>query len=195
MSRIGNKPIDIPSGVQCTLDGRVVRVKGPKGEMSQEVPQPITVRQEDNTIFVERPTDERTNRALHGLTRALIANHVHGVTAGFERRLEIIGVGYRAESKGQTLTMALGYSHPIVYDVPTGVIVKVEGNTNVILESCDKQLLGETAAKVRSFRPPRTLQGKRCAVRWRACSAESWKEKRLIARKWYRCGCFNPCTQ
>lgn len=160
MSRVGKKPIQIPSGVKFTLAGQSIKVSGPKGEMAQAIPYPITVKDDGGTLVVERPSNQRDHRALHGLTRALIANHVHGVSTGFEKRLEIIGVGYRAECKGQKLTMQLGFSHPIVYDVPTGVVAKVEGNTKITLESCDKQLLGEAAAKVRSFRPPEPYKGK-----------------------------------
>ena len=159
MSRIGQQPIPIPSNVKLTIDGRTIKVSGPKGELQYVVVEPITVRQEENILIVERPTDERNHKALHGLTRALVANNVNGGSAGFCKRLEIIGVGYRAEAKGQTLTLQLGFSHPVVYDVPKGVDVKMEGNI-VILESCNKHLLGETAAKVRSFRPPEPYKGK-----------------------------------
>ncbi len=159
MSRVGQKPIPIPSNVKLIIEGSCVKVSGPKGDMQQVVPEPITVRHESETLYVERPSDERTHKALHGLARALLANNVHGVSNGFEKSLEIIGVGYRAEAQGQKLTLQLGYSHPIVFDVPKNVGVKVEGNT-VKLESCDKQLLGETAAKIRSFRPPEPYKGK-----------------------------------
>lgn len=159
MSRIGQQPIPVPSNVKLTIEGRMIKVSGPKGELQHEIVEPITVRQEENILIVERPTDERNHKALHGLTRALVANNVNGVSVGFTKRLEIIGVGYRAEAKGQTLTLQLGFSHPVVYEVPKGVDVKMEGQI-VILESCNKHLLGETAAKVRSFRPPEPYKGK-----------------------------------
>lgn len=159
MSRVGNKPIPIPSNVNLSIGAGLVKVSGPKGEMEQTIPDPITVRQEENRLLVERPSDERQHRALHGLTRALLSNHVNGVSNGFQKRLEIIGVGYRADVKGQTLTLHLGYSHPIVYEVPETVIPKMDGNA-IVLECCNKYLLGETAAKIRSFRPPEPYKGK-----------------------------------
>lgn len=159
MSRVGNKPIPIPANVNLSIDVDHVKVSGPKGEMVQTIPNPITVRREENRLFVERPSNERQHRALHGLTRALLNNHVNGVAIGFHKRLEIIGVGYRAEVKGQTLTLYLGYSHPIVYQVPETVTAKMDGNA-IVLECCNKYLLGETAAKIRSFRPPEPYKGK-----------------------------------
>lgn len=159
MSRVGNKPIPIPSNVKLTVQGSTISVSGPKGELEHQVPYPITVRQEDDSLVVERPSDLRKHRELHGLTRALLANNVNGVSQGFIRKLEVNGVGYRAEAKGQKLTMQLGFSHPIEYELPKEVSAKVDGNT-IALESCNKYILGEAAAKIRSFRPPEPYKGK-----------------------------------
>lgn len=160
MSRIGRQPILIPSGVQVTIAERSISVKGSKGQMNWDYPEPITVKQESNAIMVERPDDDRRNRALHGTTRALIANMVKGVSEGFVRKLEINGVGYRASAQGNCLNLDLGYSHPIKYELPKGITAEVEKNVQITLHGVDKQVLGEVAAKVRSFRPPEPYKGK-----------------------------------
>lgn len=160
MSRIGKKPVPIPPKVKVTVAGSRVKVEGPKGVLEMDVPVPITVEQQAQELVVRRPNDERRNRALHGLTRALVANMVTGVSDGFVRNLEISGVGYRAEAKGDTLTLDLGYSHPIKFQLPAGISATVERNTQIKLEGVDKELLGRTAAKIRSFRPPEPYKGK-----------------------------------
>ncbi|MBN2327907.1 MAG: 50S ribosomal protein L6 [Candidatus Omnitrophica bacterium] len=160
MSRVGRQPISIPSGVQVTIKDNHISVKGSKGQLSWDVPAPITVRHETDSLLVERPDDERQNRALHGTSRALIANMVKGVSEGFERKLEINGVGYRASAQGGNLNLELGYSHPIEYKLPDGITAEVEKNVQITLRGIDKQILGEAAAKVRSFRPPEPYKGK-----------------------------------
>jgi large subunit ribosomal protein L6 len=159
MSRIGRKPITLPSGVQVTLKDGKVLVKGPKGELHRVLPDLVTVKVDKNEVQVARANDDGPTRARHGLVRALIQNMVEGVTKGFERRLEINGVGYKAEVAGQKLTLALGYSHPVSYELPKGIGAKVEKNL-LILTGIDRELLGHTAAKVRSFRPPEPYKGK-----------------------------------
>ncbi len=160
MSKVGNNPIKIPSGVELNLQDRHVKVKGPKGELQWDIPEPITVNQEDSVLTVTRPNNERKNRALHGTTRAIIANMVHGVSQGFERKLEINGVGYRANVKGNILNLELGFSHPIDYELPNEVEAKVEKNTEITLTSINKEVLGQTAAEIRKFRPPEPYKGK-----------------------------------
>ncbi len=162
MSRIGKLPITVPSGVDVTLAERLVTVKGPKGTLSHTVAAPITVdRSEDGAIEVVRPNDERESKSLHGLTRTLIANMVEGVTEGYEKRLEIVGVGYRVLSKGPTqLEFQLGYSHSITFDAPDGISFTVDGPTRLGVQGIDKQLVGETAAKIRKLRKPEPYKGK-----------------------------------
>jgi large subunit ribosomal protein L6 len=162
MSRIGKLPVSVPTGVDVTLDDRVVTVKGPKGTLTHTVAAPITVSQEDDgSIAVTRPDDERLSKSLHGLTRTLIANMVTGVTQGFEKKLEIVGVGYRVLSKGPTqLEFQLGYSHPIVFDAPEGITFTVEGPTKFGVSGIDKQLVGEVAANIRKLRKPEPYKGK-----------------------------------
>ncbi|MBD3265051.1 50S ribosomal protein L6 [bacterium] len=160
MSRIGRKPIDLPKDVEVKINGRNVSVKGSKGQLEWQYPDPITVKQEENQLLIERPDDMKENRALHGTVRAVINNMVVGVSSGFERKLEINGVGYRAAVQGNTLNLELGYSHPINYELPQGISAAVEKNVNITLSGIDKQLLGEVAAKVRSFRPPEPYKGK-----------------------------------
>lgn len=160
MSRIGKMPVPIPSGVKVSLDGTEVKVQGPKGSLSQNMPARISVAVEAEQVVVTRPTDEKDDRALHGLVRSLINNMVIGVTQGFSKVLEINGVGYRAEISGKTLTMALGYSHPVVYELPEGIEAEVEKQTKVIVKGIDKQLVGSAAAKIRSFRKPEPYKGK-----------------------------------
>jgi large subunit ribosomal protein L6 len=160
MSRIGKKPIQIPEGVTVQITPGRVSVKGPKGELSQVVSPEMKVEQNDGVLTVERPTDRGEHRALHGLTRSLIANMVEGVTDGFERRLEIQGVGYRARLQGKALELALGYSHPVKLAAPDGIEFEVPRPTEVIVRGIDKQLVGETAAQVRKSRPPEPYKGK-----------------------------------
>ncbi len=160
MSRIGRLPIEIPAGVDVTIDGRTVKVKGPKGELEHTVAQPIEVSREDNAIHVTRPDDERESRALHGLTRTLIANNIIGVTEGYSKRLEVVGTGYRVQAKGQNLEFALGYSHPITVEPPAGITFQVEGNNKVTVTGIDKQAVGEVAANIRKLRKPEPYKGK-----------------------------------
>ena len=160
MSRIGRKPIEIPDGVEIDVKPGAVKVKGPKGELNQDLSSDMKVAVDNGTLTVERPTDRGEHRALHGLTRSLIANMVEGVTDGFERRLEIQGVGYRAQLKGKALEMALGYSHPVTIQAPEGIDFEVPQPTEVIVRGIDKQLVGETAARIRRIRPPEPYKGK-----------------------------------
>lgn len=160
MSRIGRAPIQIPDGVTVTVSGQNVTVKGPKGELSHSVVEPIRVAQEDGTIVVTRPTDRGTHRALHGLSRTLVANMVEGVSNGFERQLEIVGVGYRAQLKGSNLEMALGFSHPVTIPPPEGVSFEVPAPTQVVVRGIDKQVVGQIAAQIRGVRPPEPYKGK-----------------------------------
>jgi large subunit ribosomal protein L6 len=161
MSRIGKLPVAVPSGVDVTIDGQQVTVKGPKGTLSHTVIEPISVvRDEDGTIRVTRPDDERRNRAMHGLSRTLINNLVVGVTAGYEKKMEIHGVGYRVALKGSTLEFSLGYSHPISVEAPDGVTFAVETPTRFSVQGIDKQLVGEVAANIRKLRRPDPYKGK-----------------------------------
>jgi len=160
MSRIGKLPIPVPAGVEVKIDGQNIEVKGPKGTLSHVVPAPITVVLEDNTITVTRPDDERNSRSLHGLTRTLIANNIHGVTEGFSKGLEIVGTGYRVTAKGADLEFALGYSHSITVQPPVGITFVVEGNTKVTVQGIDKQAVGEVAANIRKLRKPEPYKGK-----------------------------------
>jgi large subunit ribosomal protein L6 len=161
MSRVGKAPITIPSGVEVTVGDRVVTVKGPKGQLTQEIPGDITLRQEDGTVLVERPDDTRSNRSLHGLVRALVANMVEGVTNEFTKELEIIGVGYRVTNNSpSSLELALGYSHPINYKAPEGVTFEVPAPTQIVVRGIDKQQVGQVAAEIRDFRKPEPYKGK-----------------------------------
>jgi len=162
MSRIGKLPVPVPSGVDVTLDERLVTVKGPKGTLSHTVAEPIHVAKgDDGSVEVRRPDDERESRSLHGLTRTLIANMVTGVTQGYEKKLEIVGVGYRVLSKGPTqLEFQLGYSHPITFNAPDGITFTVEGPTKLGVQGIDKQLVGEVAANIRKLRKPEPYKGK-----------------------------------
>jgi large subunit ribosomal protein L6 len=160
MSRIGRKPIPVPSGVEVQIEPELVTVKGPKGELSERIPRDITVVQEGEELLVTRPTDRGEHRSLHGLTRSLVANMVEGVTDGFQKTLEIQGVGYRAALKGSDLTLALGYSHPVEIPAPDGISFDVPQPTSVIVKGISKQLVGETAAKIRKSRPPEPYKGK-----------------------------------
>jgi len=160
MSRIGKAPITVPSGVDVTISGRTVTVKGPKGSLSRDIPGEIVVRKEESTILVERPNDERQNRSLHGLSRTLVNNMVIGVTEGFTKELEIVGVGYRAEAQGANLRLALGFSHPVVVPVPDGISFEIPVQTRVIVKGIDKELVGQVAANIRSIRKPEPYKGK-----------------------------------
>ena len=160
MSRIGRKPVAVPDAVTVELAPGNIAVKGPKGELTQTFSQDMTVSQEDGTILVARPTDRGEHRALHGLTRSLIANMVEGVTDGFEKRLEIQGVGYRAALKGKNLELALGYSHPVPIEAPEGIDFEVPVPTEIIVRGIDKQLVGQVAADIRKRRPPEPYKGK-----------------------------------
>ena len=161
MSRIGRSPIALPTGVTVDVDNRVVTVKGPQGTLTRTLPGAIAVRQEDSTLVVERPDDERHNRALHGLTRSLVANMVTGVTAGFSKELEIVGVGYRAQAKGPAaLELALGFSHPVTVDAPEGVTFEVPVPTRIVVKGIDKEKVGQVAADIRKIRKPEPYKGK-----------------------------------
>jgi large subunit ribosomal protein L6 len=161
MSRIGKQPIPVPSGVDVTIDGRTVAVKGPRGSLSHTVAAPIQVaRGDDGTILVTRPNDENKVRALHGLSRTLVANMVTGVTEGYVKKLEISGVGYRVQAKGSNLEFSLGYSHPIVVEPPEGITFKVENPTRFTVEGIDKQKVGEVAANIRKLRKPDPYKAK-----------------------------------
>jgi large subunit ribosomal protein L6 len=161
MSRIGKLPVTVPAGVDVSIDGRTVTVKGPKGTLSHTVIEPISVeRGDDGAILVKRPDDERKNRAFHGLSRSLVNNLVVGVTAGYEKKLEIVGVGYRVALKGANLEFALGFSHPVVIEPPEGITFAVESPTKFSVSGIDKQLVGETAANIRKIRKPEPYKGK-----------------------------------
>ena len=161
MSRIGRLPIPVPAGVDVTLDGQAVTVKGPKGTLSHTVPSPITIgREDDGTLVVSRPDDERESRSLHGLTRSLVANMVTGVTEGYAKGMEIRGVGYRVAAKGSDLEFALGYSHPVPVAAPDGISFEVQTPTRFVVRGIDKQKVGEVAANIRKIRKPEPYKGK-----------------------------------
>ena len=160
MSRIGRKPVPVASGVTVRLDDRSVRVKGPRGELAATVHPSISVDVNDKTVEVKRSSNGKKDRALHGLWRALIQNMVVGVSQGFTRKLELVGVGYRAEMKGKTLQLLLGYSHPILFKAPEGVKIETPTQTSIIVTGIDKEIVGMVAAKIRSFRPPEPYKGK-----------------------------------
>ena len=153
-------PIALPNGVSAEVSGQNVKVKGPKGELALEIREPIKVVLEDNSIIVTRPDDEAESKALHGLSRTLIANNVQGVASGFTKSLEIIGTGYRAASKGSNIELALGLSHPVVVTPPAGITLTVEGNNKIIVSGISKQAVGEVAAKIRKLRAPEPYKGK-----------------------------------
>jgi large subunit ribosomal protein L6 len=160
MSRIGRLPIEIPSGVDVTVDGRDVTVKGPKGTLGLTIAQPITVAIEDGRVLVARPDDERESRSLHGLTRTLIANNIIGVTQGYTKGLEVVGTGYRVQARGANIEFALGFSHPVIVEPPAGITFTVEGNNRLTVSGIDKQAVGETAANIRKIRKPEPYKGK-----------------------------------
>jgi len=160
MSRIGRSPIELPAGVSVSISPGRVMVNGPLGELAQEVPQRMAIEQSDGTITVTRPTDRGDDRALHGLTRTLVANMVEGVTKGFEKRLEIQGVGYRAAMRGTALELNVGYSHSVVKDAPAGITYEVPSQTEIVVKGIDKQQVGQIAAEIRKVRPPEPYKGK-----------------------------------
>ena len=160
MSRIGKLPIPVPSGVEIAIDGRNVTINGPKGSLSHVLAEPITIAQEDGTLTVARPDDERLSKSLHGLSRTLIANMVVGVTAGYTKNLEIVGTGYRVTARGADLEFALGFSHPVVITAPEGISFRVDSPTRFAVEGIDKQKVGEVAANIRKLRKPDPYKGK-----------------------------------
>ena len=160
MSRIGRKPISVPTGVDVNIDGQTVRIKGPKGELSHTVAEPITVEREDGVLYVTRPNDERRAKELHGLSRTLVANMVVGVTEGYRKSLEINGTGYRVQQKGTDLEFALGFSHPVKVNAPEGITFTVEAPTRFTVLGIDKQQVGEVAANIRKLRKPEPYKGK-----------------------------------
>ncbi|HEU4370381.1 MAG TPA: 50S ribosomal protein L6 [Methylomirabilota bacterium] len=160
MSRIGKQPIPIPPGVKVQVDGGTVRAEGPKGKLAQPVPAGLTPRMADGSLVIDRGSEDRHVRALHGLARALVANMVTGVKDGFERKLEIIGIGYRAQMQGTSIQLALGYSHPVVFPLPAGITAEIDKQTAITLRGADKALLGQTAARLRALRKPDPYKGK-----------------------------------
>ena len=160
MSRIGRKPVSIPQGVKLNLDGAVVRAEGPKGKLSQPIPVGLTAKIENNQLVISRSGEDRKVRALHGLARALMFNMVTGVKDGFERKLEIVGIGYRAQLQGRVITLALGYSHPVLFPLPEGVTAEIDRQVSITLRGADKAVLGQTAAKLRALRKPDPYKGK-----------------------------------
>ena len=160
MSRIGRLPIDIPAGVDVKVDGSAVTVKGPKGELALTVASPIELKVEDGQVLVTRPDDERESRALHGLTRSLIANQIIGVTEGYSKGLEIVGTGYRVAQRGSSVEFALGFSHPVTVEPPAGITLTVEGNNKITVAGIDKQAVGEAAANIRKIKKPEPYKGK-----------------------------------
>jgi large subunit ribosomal protein L6 len=160
MSRIGKNPIAVPAGVTVKLEGNQVSVKGPKGELSRSIPADMIIKQEDGNITVNRPSDDPKHKALHGLSRTLIANMVEGVTKGFSKQLDIVGVGYKAEARPYGLQLALGYSHAIEYKAPKGITLKAPLPTQILIEGANKEIVGQVAAELRSLRPPEPYKGK-----------------------------------
>ncbi|MCI8272781.1 MAG: 50S ribosomal protein L6 [Clostridia bacterium] len=160
MSRIGNKPITVPAGVEVKLDGQKITVKGPKGTLEKELHKNISVSMDNNVITVTRPNDEALNRSLHGLTRTLINNMIIGVEKEFSRELQINGVGYRVQKQGNNLNLVLGYSHPVIFEAPTGITFDVPNPNTIIVKGIDKELVGQTAANIRTKRPPEVYRGK-----------------------------------
>lgn len=160
MSRIGRKPITVPSGVDVTLDNSVITVKGPKGTLTRELHKDIKVSVEDNQILVERPSDNKLHRSLHGTTRSVVSNMVSGVTEGFSKSLELVGVGYRASKSGEKLVLNVGYSHPVEITPEPGIVFEVPSNTKIVVSGINKERVGEYAAKIRSVREPEPYKGK-----------------------------------
>ena len=160
MSRVGKSPVKVPAGVKINVVGQMVTVEGPKGKLSFKLSERITLEKEGEVVNLKRPSDSKTDKALHGTSRAIINNMVTGVTKGFQKELEIRGVGYRGEQKGKSVSLLLGYSHPIVFDPPTGVSVKMDGNVKVVVDGIDRQAVGQVAATIRGFKPPEPYKGK-----------------------------------
>ena len=160
MSRIGKKPVTIPAGVTVQAQGQTVNVKGPKGSLSREITKPITVKVEGNVLTVIRPDDSQQAKSLHGLSRTLVANMVDGVTKGYEKKLEIVGVGFKADVQGEILSLNIGFTHIIKFPIPKGVKIAVDKNVNLAISGIDKELVGQTAAKIRSYREPDVYKGK-----------------------------------
>ena len=160
MSRIGRLPVTVPSGVDIAIDGQTVKVKGPKGELSHVVAEPITVETNDGVLEVKRPDDARTSRSLHGLTRTLINNNIIGVTQGYSKGLEVVGTGYRVAQKGTAVEFALGFSHPVLVEPPAGITLTVEGNNKLTVSGISKQAVGEVAANIRKLKKPEPYKGK-----------------------------------
>jgi len=160
MSRIGRRPVAVPSSVEVTIDGRRVTVTGPKGTLSRDLHPDMTVSREDGNLVVTRPTEQKTHKQLHGLTRTLVANMVQGVSGGFTRELDLVGVGFRASRQGGDLLLTLGYSHPIRYTPPEGITIEVPAPTQISISGSDKEIVGQVAAKIRSFRKPEPYKGK-----------------------------------
>lgn len=160
MSRIGKQPVDLPKGVEAKIQGSTIQVKGPKGDLSMDAHPDMTMKVEDGQVVVTRPSDSANHKALHGLTRSLVSNMVEGVTDGFSRTLEIVGVGYRADKKGKGITLVLGYSHPIHFEPPAGIDIEIPNQTTIVVSGADKQAVGQVAAEIRGFRPPEPYKGK-----------------------------------
>ena len=160
MSRIGKKPVPVPAGVTVNIDGQTVKVKGPRGELSRTLNPVITVAMENDQVTVGRPSDENEHRALHGLSRTLVANMVEGVTKGFQKQLEIVGVGYKAETRPYGLQLALGFSHPVEYRAPQGIKLTAPTPTSIVVDGANKEVVGQVAAELRSLRPPEPYKGK-----------------------------------
>ena len=160
MSRIGKKPIPLPAGVSVAVDGNTVKVKGPKGELTRVIRPEISVKVAEGVVTLERPSEQKQHRAYHGLTRALMANMVQGVTGGYRKSLDIVGVGYRAEKKGENLVLTVGYSHQVIYPQPPGISITAPSLTSVVIEGIDKEKVGQVAAEIRSVRPPEPYKGK-----------------------------------
>lgn len=160
MSRIGKLPIDIPDGVDIKIDGNVITVKGPKGQLTKQFPKEMEIQLNDKQVIVKRPTDQKKHKALHGLTRTLIANMVEGVTKGFQKTLAIEGVGYRAAKQGNKLVLTIGYSHPVEIEQPKGIEIEVPANNKIVVKGIDKELVGITAANIRKVREPEPYKGK-----------------------------------
>ena len=160
MSRIGKLPVAVPAGVTVTQDGNTITVKGPRGTLTRSLPQVITVTLENNTLTATRPSDDPQHKALHGLTRSLVSNMVEGVTKGFQKTLEIVGVGYKAETRPYGLQLALGFSHPVEYRAPEGIKLTATNPTTVLIDGADKEVVGQVAAEIRSLRPPEPYKGK-----------------------------------
>jgi large subunit ribosomal protein L6 len=160
VSRIGRKPISLPAGVEINMENNIITVKGPKGILSQPIPEDIAIDREENELLVKRPSDAKRHRAMHGLTRALVANMVTGVTSGFEKKLEMVGVGYRAQMQGSKLVISIGFSHPVEVEAPEGIEFEVPAVTKITVKGIDKQLVGNTAAHIRAIRKPEPYKGK-----------------------------------